>query len=174
MIFISLDGPSGSGKTYLSQVLKISGLRVLHADDFFYPAKEKRHPLAGNFNAPFFIKNILPRVLKEDGFYYQAFDCKEQNYFIKYAPSAKITLLEGSYSSTKLLDQYRDLSLYLMADKNLCKKRVKRRVGYEAYKNFESRWFVDEKSFMRKFKTYQSAITIRKLADLEAAINKYI
>ena len=174
MIFITLDGPSGSGKSYLSEDLKIEGLRVLHADDFFYPANEKKHPLAGNFNAPFFIKNILPMALKDQGFYYPAFDCKEQKYFIKYAPPAKITLLEGSYSSTKLLDQYRDLSLYLKADKNLCKKRVMRRVGTEAYKNFETRWFVDEKNYLKKYKPHRSAKFIRNSADLEAAVKKYI
>lgn len=174
MIFITLDGPSGSGKSYLSEGLKIDGLRVLHADDFFYPANEKKHPLAGNFNAPFFIKNILPKALKEDGFYYPAFDCRKQKYFIKYAPPAKITLLEGSYSSTKLLDLYRDLSLYLKADNNLCKKRVRRRVGPEAYKNFESRWFVDERKYLKKYKPHKSATIIRNSADLEAAIKKYI
>ena len=174
MIFITLDGPSGSGKSYLSEGLKIEGLRVLHADDFFYPANEKKHPLAGNFNAPFFIKNILPKALKEDGFYYPAFDCKKQKYSIKYAPPAKITLLEGSYSSTKLLDSYRDLSLYLKADNNLCKKRVRRRVGPEAYKNFESRWFVDERKYLKKYKPHKSATIIRNSADLEAAIKKYI
>lgn len=170
MIFITLDGPSGSGKSYLSEALKIEGLRVLHADDFFYPAKEKKHPLAGNFNAPFFIKNILPMALKDQGFYYPAFDCKEQRYFIKYAPPAKITLLEGSYSSTKLLGSYRDLSLYLKADNKLCKKRVKGRVGPEAYKNFESRWFVDERKYLKKYKPHKAAIIIRNSADLEAAI----
>ena len=159
----------------MSEDLKIEGLRVLHADDFFYPANEKKHPLAGNFNAPFFIKNILPMALKDQGFYYPAFDCREQKYFIKYAPPAKITLLEGSYSSTKLLDSYRDLSLYLMADDNkLCKKRVKRRVGPQAYQTFEKRWFVDEKNYLKKYKPHRSAKFIRNSADLEAAIKKYI
>ena len=174
MIFITLDGASGSGKSHLSEGLKIDGLRVLHADDFFYPANEKKHPLAGNFNAPFFIKNILPRALKEDGFYYLAFDCAKQKYFIKYAPPAKITLLEGSYSSTKLLDSYRDLSLYLQAGNKLCKKRVRRRVGPEAYKNFQARWFVDERKYLKKYKPHKSAKFIRNSADLEAAIKKYI
>lgn len=174
MIFITLDGPSGSGKSHLSEALKIDGLRVLHADDFFYPANEKKHPLAGNFNAPFFIKNILPKALKSEGFYYTAFDCKEQKYFIKYAGPAKITLLEGSYSSTKLLDPYRDLSLYLKADKNLCKKRVRRRVGPKAYKNFESRWFVDERNYLKKYKPHKFATIIRNQRDLEVAIKQYI
>lgn len=174
MIFITLDGLSGSGKSYLSESLKIDGLRVLHADDFFYPVNEKKHPLSGNFNAPFFIKNILPMALKEDGFYYPAFDCRKQKYFIKYAPSGKITLLEGSYSSTKLLDPYRDWSLYLMADKKLCKKRVRRRVGSEAYQTFEKRWFVDERKYLKKYKPHRSATIIRNSADLEAVIKNYI
>ena len=47
-------------------------------------------------------------------------------------------------------------------------------MGPEAYKNFESRWFVDERNYLKKYKPHKSATIIRNSADLEAAIKKYI
>lgn len=170
MIFITIDGPSGSLKTTMANKLKSLGVRVLHADDFFYPNGSKKHPASGNFNAPFFIKNILPKAFKERAFTYFAFDCKKQKYYKKYAPPSSVTVLEGSYSSTPLLKKYRDKSIFIKADLKECKKRIKRRVGHERFKLFEERWMPDERRYFLKNRNYKESILVDSFEDILSLI----
>ncbi len=169
-MIITIDGPSGSLKTTMANKLKNMGVRVLRADDFFYPFGEKKHRLSGNFNAPFFIKNIMPKILTGESFDYFAFDCKTQKYYKKHAPASDVTVIEGSYSSTKLLNRYRDLSIFIKANQNACIKRIKRRVGAERFKMFEARWIPDERRYFIKNRNYKNAVIIKNYSELEAII----
>lgn len=174
MILITIDGSSGSLKTTMANKLTDFGVRVLHADDFFYPFGEKKHPASGNFNAPFFIENVLPKALEEEAFEYFAFDCKTQKYYKKHAPAAKITVLEGSYSSTQLLDKYRDASLFIKTDLKACKKRVRRRVGTDNFKAFEERWMPQERKYFIKNRNYKKSILVESYNDVVEIIIEYM
>ena len=157
-MLITIDGFSSSGKSSIGNIIEKSGVRVLRADDFFYPRGEAHHKLSGNFNSPFFVKEVISKLDDRDGLYYRAFDCKRQRYYIKYESYNSITVLDGSYSSTSLLDKYRNLSIFIDTSLNTRLKRLKRRgVNVE---EFTSRWMKDEMDFMLKFKTYKNAVVI--------------
>lgn len=155
LCLITIDGFTGAGKTTYAQKFKEIGASILHADDFFYPEGEKRHPLSGNFNAPRFIREVLPHLYGGEGFFLKAYDCKTKTYKKRYVPPAKLYVLEGSYTSTPLLDAVRREGIFLRTPTSLRHKRLKRREGKRAEVFFQ-RWEPMERAFVRKFKPHKT------------------
>lgn len=170
-MFITIDGFSGSGKTTISKTLEkeFENVRVIQADDFFYKRGTKVHPLSGNFDAKRFIDEVIPKINSGNGFFIRAYYCKTGKYYKKWIKKGSITILEGSYTSTKLLNNYVDVAVFLRSKKSDRQKRIKLREG-DNYIYFEKKWFVDEYNFQRKFKTYKNCIKINSLSEMREII----
>lgn len=170
-MFITIDGFSGSGKTTISEALEteFEDVRVIHADDFFYKRGTKVHPLSGNFDVERFIYEVIPQIYSGSGFFIRAYNCRTGKYYKKWIKKGSITILEGSYTSTKLLKKYVDLAVFLKSKKNDRQKRIKLREGND-YIYFVTKWFVDEYNFQRKFKTYKDCLKINSLSEIREII----
>lgn len=166
-MIITVDGFSGSGKSTLVDKLEreFDFIRVIKADDFFYKPGERRDKLSGNFNVKRFIKEVIPKLYSGDGFFIKAYCCRTGKYYLKEIKSGKITIVEGSYSSTRELDKYRDLGIFINTRKNIREKRVKRREKNN-YAIFLNKWFKNERDFQIKFKTYKDNILVQNYDEL--------
>lgn len=166
-MLVTVDGFSGSGKTSLVDKLEreFDFIRVVKADDFFYKPGERRDKLSGNFNVRRFIKEVIPRIKSGDDFFIRAYSCKDGKYYLKKIKSGTITVLEGSYSSTRTLDKYRDLGIFIDTGKKIRHKRIKRREKIN-FINFLNRWFKDEIKFQVKYKTYKDSIIVQNYDEL--------
>lgn len=166
-MLVTVDGFSGSGKSSLVDRLEreFDFLRVVKADDFFYKPGERRDKFSGNFNVRRFIKEVIPKIKNRNGFFIKAYSCRTGKYYLKKIKSGEITVLEGSYSSTKALDKYRDLGIFIDTRENIRHKRVKRREKRN-YVNFLNRWFKDERRFQVKYKTYKDNILVQNYDEL--------
>lgn len=166
-MFVTVDGFSGSGKSTLVEKLQgeFDFIRVVKADDFFYKPGERRDKLSGNFNVRRFIREVIPKIDSRDGFFIKAYCCKNGKYYLKKINSGDVTILEGSYSSTKSLDRYRELGIFIDTPKNIRQLRVKRREKNN-YVNFLNRWFKNERDFQIKFKTYKDNILVQNYDEL--------
>ena len=134
MLIIAIDGKSGSGKSTLAAMLKEQfGGNVFHMDDFFLQptqrTKERLAQIGGNVDYERF-REVLLRIRRGMGVYYQRYDCKRQGLEEPvWIEPACINIVEGSYSMHPYFGEVYDLRIGMDIDAQSQRKRILHRNG---------------------------------------------
>ena len=129
-VVVALEGGSASGKTTLANMLeKVYGCTVFHMDDFFL-RPEQRTPerfaeIGGNVDRERFEEEVLCPLRKNEAVCYRRFDCHTQTLGEPTSLTpAKLTIIEGVYSTHPAFLHYYDLSVFLDIDPEYQRKRI--------------------------------------------------
>lgn len=162
-IIIAIDGSSASGKSSLGKLLsKKYDANLFHMDDFFLAAKEKTEErlkqAGGNVDYIRFKENIMDKLIKDEPFNYQIFDCKVQELTEerKVLPK-KVNIVEGVYSMHPLLIDNYDLKIFLDIDDDSQRERILKRNGMEMYRKFTNEWIPLENKYFDELKIREKA-----------------
>jgi uridine kinase len=158
-VIIAIDGRCAAGKTTLaaefSAKLKAS---IIHMDDFFLPKNlrtpERLEQPGGNIHYERFAEEVLPFLRGSEPFSHRVFDCSigDYNGTKKILPT-RFRIIEGSYSHHPIFGEYMDLRIFLDIPPDIQMRRIEKRNGKEAAKNFKKWIALEEKYFMFYFHT---------------------
>ena len=155
-IIIAIEGRSAAGKSSLASLLKDKyDCNLFHMDDFFLPAKEKteerlKQP-GGNVDYIRFKEDVMDKLMEDQPFTYEIFDCKVQALTEKRTViPKKLNIIEGAYSMHPILIENYDLKIFLDIDDDSQKERILLRNGKDMYKKFVNQWIPLEDEYIRK------------------------
>jgi len=157
---IAIDGRAASGKTTMAKLLQeILEADVIRMDDFFLPpalrTEERFQQAGGNVHQERFRAEVLPHLSLPAAFSYNIFDCSRMDYCGKREiGTAKIRIVEGSYSCHPLFGNYADVTVFSDVDGQTQLQRIRKRNGEEMAKLFRDRWIPLEEAY---FHAYQIA-----------------
>ncbi len=163
-MIISIDGPCGSGKTTLAgKISKTIPINVVHMDDFYLPFykrdKNWMNIVAGHMDYDRLIKNVLIPYKENKKTNYVSYDCHSDKYMQEIEIDlSKLVLLEGSYSSNPLLDEYVDFRIYVDIDSDTQIERLTKR-NEKLVDKFISMWIPFENN-------YFLSCNIREISDM--------
>lgn len=156
-VIVAIEGGSASGKTSLGKELEqLFDATILHMDDFFLRpeqrTKERLEEPGGNVDRERFKEEVAIPLQKGESIKYRRFDCSTFSVLpaIEIKP-AKLTIIEGAYSTHPELGKYYDLSVFLDIDSKLQKERILRRNGQEKAERFFEKWIPMEQKYFEVF-----------------------
>jgi len=157
-VVLAIDGRCGSGKTTLAKiVVGVYGGDFISTDDFYLPFEfrtpERMLIPGGHINYERFIQQVA-RPLKAGAtkLEYENFNC-----FTNIATplvkdiSAKVLVVEGSYSLHPWIRELYNLSAFLDIPDKLQQKRILRRNGAEKLEMFNKMWIPFEDSYRKAY-----------------------
>ena len=154
---ISIDGPCGGGKTTLAaEIEKELGFNILHMDDFYLPFQERdknwMNIIAGHMDFNRLIENVLKPYKAGKKTNYVSYDCHSDKYLQEIPIDlGKILVIEGSYTSHPILDEYVDLKVFVDIDKDEQVKRLTKR-NPDVVDKFLSMWVPFENNYFESLK----------------------
>ena len=157
---IAIDGRAASGKTTMANLLQeILEADVIRMDDFFLPPalrrEERFRKAGGNVHYERFRAEVLPHLSLPTAFAYRIFDCSRMDYHgEREIGTAKIRIVEGSYSCHPLFGKYADLTVFSDVSGEIQMQRICKRNGAEMAQLFRDRWIPLEEAY---FQAYQIA-----------------
>lgn len=155
---IAIDGRCGSGKTSLAQLIQQllpdELCRVIHMDDFYLPAAQRPTDWlnipAGNLDLPRLQAEVMQPAQTGAPINYRPYDCQTAAFGAPHSlPSARLTIIEGSYALHPTLAAAYDLKIFLMVSPAEQAARLQAREG-DYYPNFVSRWIPLEEQYLQK------------------------
>ena len=161
---ISIDGPCGSGKSTLAlQIEKEFDFNILHMDDFYLPFQKRdknwMNTIAGHMDFDRLIENVLKPYKDKRKTNYISYDCHSDKYLQEIPiDCSKLLVIEGSYSSHFVLNEYVDLKIFIDIDKDEQVKRLTKR-NPRVVDKFLSMWVPFENNYFNTLK-------IREKSDL--------
>lgn len=169
-LIMAIDGRSASGKSSLGKLLyEKYDCNLFHMDHFFLPAKlkseERLNEAGGNVDYKRFKNDIMDKLIENEPFKYEIFNCKVQALTEERSIiPKKLNIVEGSYSMHPMLIKNYDLKIFLDIKDKSQKERILSRNGIEMYKKFINEWIPLEDK-------YFSELKIRDKADIVIDIN---
>ena len=146
-VLLAIEGRSAGGKSTLADLL--AGLypdtALFHADDYFL-RPEQRTPErfaqpGGNMDRERLAAEILEPLSRGEDAEYRPFDCKTMSLGApRSSRSARLNIVEGSYSFHPELESYYDLSVFLDISPEAQRRRILERNGLEWGQMFFDRW----------------------------------
>ncbi|MBE6692157.1 MAG: hypothetical protein E7586_02335 [Ruminococcaceae bacterium] len=156
-IVIAIDGRSASGKTtFAKEISQITGVSVIHTDDFCRPRDEKGNlaisQFDGNFDIERFYKEAVCGIKSRKGFEIGIFDCSKGciSHRNKY-PKSNCYIVEGAYSHNPKLGDYATLKLFFNVDKIIQQERILKRNGKDALEKYLSVWIPAEERYIEHY-----------------------
>ena len=159
---LSIDGPCGAGKSTLaSEIEKELGFNILHMDDFYLPFKERdknwMNIIAGHMDFNRILKNVLEPYKSGHKTNYVSYDCHSDKYLQEIPIDLnKILVIEGSYTSHPILDEYVDLKIFVDIDKDEQIKRLTNR-NLDVVDKFLSMWVPFENNYFESLKIKENS-----------------
>lgn len=156
-VVISIDGPCGGGKTTLAnEIERELGFNILHMDDFYLPFLKRNknwmNIVAGHMDFERLIKNVLEPYKEKRKTNYISYDCHSDKYLQEIPIDlSKILVIEGSYTSHPILDEYVSLKIFVDIDKDEQVKRLARR-NPDVVDKFLSMWVPFENRYFEELK----------------------
>ncbi len=159
---VAIDGRSASGKTtFAKRFENLSGVAIIHTDDFYRPKNAFGELEISEFNGNFDLIRFKSEVidnLKKKEFSYGIFDCAEQRIVKTVSVCApKCILIEGAYSHNPNLSEYADLKIFFDIDEETQKDRICDRNGIEAYEAFKTLWIQAEERYIDHYKIKENS-----------------
>ena len=156
-IVIAIDGRSASGKsTFSKEISNISGVPVLHTDDFFRPRDEKGNlnisEYDGNFDIERFYNEAVQGIKSNTDFEIGIFDCSK-GYISKKKqyPKSNCYIIEGAYSHNPKLGNYANVRLFFDVEKITQQERILKRNGEIALEKYLSLWIPAEERYIEHY-----------------------
>ena len=155
---IAIDGRCASGKTTLSNQLKNElDCNIIHLDDFFlrpHQRTEERFKTPGsNIDYERFLEEVLIPLKKNCAFSYRPYDCKLQKLADKITIIPKnMTIIEGSYACHPKFIDFFDFKIFMDINHDEQLKRIERRNGKIALKQFSEKWIPLEEEYFNFYK----------------------
>lgn len=152
-LLVAVDGPCASGKTTFAAALsEIYRCPLVHADDFFLrPEQRTPERLAepgGNVDYERLEAEVLSPLRQGRTAVFRPWDCKSGAFGKEISvPSAPLVIVEGSYSLHPSLRRYYDLAVWVGADMETRRRRLRQRGGQACLDAFESRWIPLENAY---------------------------
>jgi len=161
-VLIAVDGRCASGKTTLAAGLQQAlGGNIVHMDHFFLPPdlrtpKRLADP-GGNIDYVRFLGEVLGPLASGLPCSYRPFNCKTGQFGepIEIAPN-RVNIIEGSYSCHPFFAESYDLKIFLDIGADEQQRRIKRRNGKAAAKNFAQKWIPLEERYFAHYKIRES------------------
>ena len=160
---IVIDGRAASGKTTMAELLReVLEADVIRMDDFFLPpalrTAERFQQAGGNVHYERFQTEVLPHLSAPEAFSYRIFDCGRMDYHgEREIGTARIRIVEGSYSCHPLLGNYADITVFSDVDGETQLQRIRKRNGEEMAKMFRDRWIPLEEAYFQAYQIAQKA-----------------
>ena len=155
-VLLAIEGRSAGGKSTLADLL--AGLypdtALFHADDYFL-RPEQRTPErfaqpGGNMDRERLAAEILEPLSRGGAVEYRPFDCKTMSLGApRFSRSARLNIVEGSYSFHPELERYYDLSVFLDISPEAQRRRILERNGPEWGQMFFDRWIPLENAYFQ-------------------------
>ncbi len=156
-VLVAIDGRCGSGKTTLAARLQAElPCRVFHMDDFFLQphqrTPERLQTPGENVDHERFLQEVLLPAARGEAVIYRPYLCAQQALGQAVSvPSARLTIVEGSYACHPALWPYYHLRIFLTVDPREQLRRIEARSGPEKLRQFVDRWIPLEKQYFRAF-----------------------
>ena len=152
---VAIDGCCASGKSTLgARLSETLGCPLFHLDDFFL-RPEQRTPErfaqpGGNMDRERLAAEILEPLSRGGAVEYRPFDCKTMSLGDpRFSRSARLNIVEGSYSLHPELERYYDLSVFLNISPETQRRRILERNGPEWGQMFFDRWIPLENTYFQ-------------------------
>lgn len=156
-VIISIDGPCGGGKTTIAKMIEEElGYNILHMDDFYLPFDKRdknwMNIIAGHMDFERLIENVLKPYKEKRMTNYISYDCHSDKYLQEIPIDLdKILVIEGSYTSHPILDEYVAFKIFVDIDKDEQVKRLTRR-NPDVVDKFLSMWVPFENRYFEELK----------------------
>ena len=154
---ISIDGPCGGGKTTIAkEIEKEMGYNILHMDDFYLPFDKRdknwMNIVAGHMDYERLIENVLKPYKEKRKTNYISYDCHSDKYLREIPIDLdKFLVIEGSYTSHPILDEYVNVKIFVDIDKDEQLKRLTKR-NPAVVDKFLSMWVPFENRYFEELK----------------------
>lgn len=164
---IAIDGRCASGKTTLAKLLsEVLRAPIISMDDFFLPpelrTKQRLLEPGGNIHYERFTKEVAEHIKSTDAFTYERYDCHTMAHSTIVVPSARIRIVEGSYSLRPEWHSLYETALFTTCSPDLQKERILQRNGEGMWKRFEEAWIpLEEHYFEVNSEFLTSCVIIR-------------
>lgn len=164
-VVVAIDGPCGGGKSTLAAAVshRFPDSFVIHVDDFFLqPHQRTALRLAapgGNLDRERLKQTVLDHLRTGSAFPAERFDCQSGEMLPFQVPSAKLYIVEGSYSLHPDLRSAYDLKVFLDATRKTQLERLRNRVKDDRLQDFVEKWIPLEDA-------YFDCCKVREAADL--------
>ncbi len=162
---LAIEGGSASGKTTLASLLEVLyGATVLHMDDFFLRpeqrTEERLGEVGGNLDRERFSDEVARPLIRGGAFSYRRFDCQKQALAEPTTVTpARLTVVEGAYSTHPAIPKYYSLTAFLKILPDLQRARIKLRNTPEMARRHQEEWIPKEEA-------YFAAFGVRKKSDI--------
>jgi len=158
-VVLAIDGRCGSGKTTLANVIVgVYGGDFISTDDFYLPFEfrtpERMQIPGGHINYERFIRQVIdPIKAGQTKLEYENFNCftNTATPLVKDI-SAKVIVIEGSYSLHPWIRELYNLSAFLDIPDALQQDRILRRNGAEKLELFNKMWIPFEDSYRKAYR----------------------
>lgn len=154
---ISIDGPCGGGKTTIAkEIEKEFDFNILHMDDFYLPFQKRdknwMNIIAGHMDFERLIENVLKPYKERRKTNYISYDCHSDKYLQEIPVDLdKVLVIEGSYTSHPILDDYVDVKIFVDIDRDEQVKRLTNR-NPRVVDKFLSMWVPFENNYFEALK----------------------
>ena len=152
---IAIDGPCAGGKTtFAEEMNKGYEYNIVHMDDFYLPFQKRdknwMNIIAGHMDFDRLIEKVLKPYKERREIEYISYDCHSDKYLQKIDIDLdKPVILEGSYSTHPILDNYIDIKIYLDIDSKTQVERLTKR-NEKVVDKFVSMWIPFENNYFEK------------------------
>ncbi|MGI6239659.1 MAG: uridine kinase family protein [Christensenellales bacterium] len=162
---IAIDGNASAGKTTLADLLaSVYDCNIVRMDHFFLPPEKRTdarlREVGGNVDYERFYDEVIAPLGQSQPFSYRVFDCSIMDFCGQAdVDPLRPTVVEGSYSHHPHFQNPYDLTVFLAADLQTQKRRIRERNGAAMLKKFVDVWIPMENA-------YFDAHGIRESSDL--------
>ncbi len=156
-VILAIEGGSASGKTTLAALLgDVYGATILHMDDFFLRPEQRtdarRAEVGGNLDRERFTEEVALPLIRGGAFSYRRFDCGKQTLCEPTAVTpARLTVVEGAYSTHPEIPVYYGLSAFLTISPELQRARIEVRNTPETARRHIEEWIPKEEAYFSAF-----------------------
>ena len=159
---IAIDGRCASGKTTIgNELAKFLNAEVIHMDDFFLSNKQKTKErlteVGGNIDYDRFLNEVLSKLIINEPFSYQVFDCSSQtfNKIVEIQNNGYI-IIEGTYSQHPKFITFYDFQIFVTVNEKEQLERLKIR-NPRLLNRFTQEWIPMEEEYFQTFKIKNNA-----------------
>jgi uridine kinase len=157
-LLVGIDGRGGSGKSTLARRLErsASDLTVVEFDDFYFRLQERKARVArgdaevgGNFDWRRLQEQVLAPLSRDEPAVYQRCDWPSDELAEWHSvPVGGIVIIEGNYSTRRVLFDFYDFTVWIDAPHELRLRRGLMRGGEDTRERWLIEWMPEEERYL--------------------------